>query len=89
MRLGAQNFIRNKLETINFESVEYLAPILGFLKQDLTLSIFSLNYDGVVEVLAEGHNQKYSDGFDPFWNIHAFEDPGVRIRIYKIHGSLY
>ena len=35
MRLGAQNFIRNKLEPINFESVEYLAPILGSLKQDL------------------------------------------------------
>lgn len=83
-----ENFIRNKLEAINKDSIKYLEPILGFLSRG-TIEIFTLNYDGILDLLLESNNIEYSDGFSPFWNPTIFENPSLKVKLYRLHGSLY
>ena len=51
------------------------------------MDIFTLNYDGTVEIFCDKHGISYSDGFDPDWHPDAFK--AAKIRIYKLHGSVY
>ena len=83
-----QSFIRESIEKIESNGYEYLSPLRGFL-QDQPLEIFTLNYDGVIDLLCEQHNLEYSDRFTPYWNPQIFDDPSILIKIYRLHGSLY
>lgn len=81
-----QMYIRKKCEDIT--SVEYLWPLEGMSKNK-KLDIFTLNYDGTVEIFCEERGIKYTDGFEPDWNIKRFDDDETEINLYKLHGSLY
>jgi len=81
-----QGYIRKKCEDIT--SVEYFWPLEGMSKNK-KLDIFTLNYDGTVEIFCEERGIKYTDGFEPDWNIKRFDDNESKINLYKLHGSLY
>ncbi|MGC1134471.1 MAG: SIR2 family protein [Nitrososphaeraceae archaeon] len=51
------------------------------------MSIFSTNYDIVIERLCESYGKTYTDGFTKGWNSESFRDD-VDIRLYKLHGSV-
>ncbi len=81
-----QGYIRKKCEDI--KDVEYLWPLEGLCK-DQKLNIFTLNYDGTIEIFCEKKDIKYFDGFDPGWNKKQFDDPEIELNLFKLHGSLY
>lgn len=81
-----QSYIRKKCEDI--KSVEYFWPLEGMSKNK-KLDIFTLNYDGTIEIFCEEKGIKYTDGFEPDWNTKRFEDDESKINLYKLHGSLY
>ncbi|MCH8833610.1 MAG: SIR2 family protein [Thaumarchaeota archaeon] len=80
-----QGYIRKKCESIN--SIEYLWPLEGLSNKN-RLKIFTLNYDGTIEIFCEQKGIKYTDGFDPDWNTERFDDK-TNVHLYKLHGSLY
>lgn len=82
-----QQYIRTSLEKIEWRDIGYLLPMLGFLEEQ-PLEIFTLNYDGIIDLFCEKNHLRYSDGFDPFWNPKVFEE-NLQVRIYRLHGSLY
>ena len=84
----AQDFIRAKLEDINKASADYLSPFQGLIN-DGSIEIFSLNYDGVIDLFCENFNIGYSDGFTPFWDPSSFDISNNIVKIFKLHGSLY
>jgi hypothetical protein len=51
------------------------------------LRIFTLNYDGTIEIICEKNNVDFSDGFNQYWNPDTFEN--AKVNIFKLHGSLY
>ena len=81
-----QGYIRYKCE--NIKDVEYLWPLEGMSK-DKRLKIYTLNYDGTIEIFCEKKGIDYTDGFDPDWNPKRFDDSKHGINLYKLHGSLY
>lgn len=81
-----QEHIRKNCETI--KKYDYFWGLMGFLQKDVPLKIFTLNYDGVVEVFCRKNNISYTDGFNPFWNSDDFTNY-YQIHLYKLHGSLY
>lgn len=81
------DYIRKECENLGSESANYLWPLSGTISQGKYLNIFTLNYDGLVEIFCESNHLAYSDGFDPYWNPHNFE--GKDVRIFKLHGSPY
>lgn len=85
-KMSIQEYIRRKCEKI--KNVDYLWGLEGFLSDDEPLNIFTLNYDGVLEIYCQKNNISYTDGFNPFWNEKEFEN-NHKIHLYKIHGSLY
>lgn len=80
-----QNFIREKCEDI--KTTEYLWAFKGLVEHK-PINIFSLNYDGTIEIFCEKNGIKYTDGFEPFWDQNNF-DKGSEINLFKLHGSLY
>lgn len=84
-----QNYMRSKLDSVNSNVVDYLSPLIGLIPADHPMDIFTLNYDGIFEILAEKYDIQYTDGFSPFWNPKELESKDFRIRIFKLHGSLY
>lgn len=84
----AQDFIRIKLEDINKASADYLSPLQGLIN-DGSIEIFSLNYDGVIDLFCENFKIRYSDGFTPFWDPSSFDVSNNIVKIFKLHGSLY
>lgn len=85
LKQAIQMFIRTKCEKV--KTVDYLSPLEG-MSENQQLKIFTLNYDGTVEIFCENKRIKCTDGFDPDWNIDLF-DRNIRIHLYKLHGSLY
>jgi hypothetical protein len=83
-----QGFIRETLEKIGDTSYEYLSPLEGFLNGD-PIEIYTLNYDGLIDLFCEKLGISYSDGFSPFWNNIVFEDTDIKIKLYRLHGCLY
>jgi len=79
-------FIRKECEDIS--TVNYLYPLSAF-NEDAPLDIFTLNYDGTIEAMCKIHNISFTDGFKEEWNNKYFEDESVKIKLYKLHGSLY
>ena len=55
----------------------------------MPLEIFTLNYDGLIELFCENCGLNYSDGFSPFWSPDVFDNDKINVRIYRLHGSLY
>lgn len=82
-----RDFVKDRV-MVGAENVKYLAPLRGFIDQYKPLNIFSANYDTAVEVLCAEHKLKYRDGFDEVWNPSVFDEPGVHIKLFKIHGSV-
>lgn len=81
-----QEHIRTNCEKI--KNFDYFWGIEGFIQNDKPLKIFTLNYDGVLEVFCRKNNISYTDGFNPFWNSKDFTKE-YQIHLYKLHGSLY
>jgi len=81
-----QGYIRKKCEDI--ERVDYLWPLEGMSKNQ-KMNIFTLNYDGTIEIFCENKGIRYTDGFEPNWNFARFEDKSNQINLFKLHGSLY
>ena len=80
------SYLRNALQNVNSHSVSYLFPLLGFSQN---LEIFTLNYDGVLDIFLEKSRVDYTDGFSPYWSPHIFDDNRIRVKIYRLHGSLF
>jgi hypothetical protein len=89
IKIGTHDYIRKRLECINSDTVEYLAPLVETSLQGMPLNVFTMNYDGTIELICEKYNIKYSDGFNPYWDPTTFEDPSTMVKIFKLHGSLY
>lgn len=70
--------------------LDYLAPLQKILAVRTPLEIFTLNNDMVIEHWCRRNHLHYCDGFDPQggWDIRAFDDPGVVVKLYKLHGSI-
>ncbi len=81
-----QFFIRKKCE--NIQSIQYLWTLPG-LPHLPPLDIFTLNYDGTIEIFCEQNSISYTDGFDPNWNPAIFATQNNEFNLYKLHGSLY
>ncbi len=86
-KIDIQSHIRKKCEKIT--NVDYLWAIEGLLDDKKPLDVFSLNYDGVLEIYCKKNNITYEDGFSPFWNFENFLKKENQINHYKLHGSLY
>lgn len=85
LKFAIQEFIRNKCEDI--KSIDYLIPLKS-MTQTSKLRIFTLNYDGTIEIFCEKNAISYTDGFNPDWKPEIF-DNFTGIQLYKLHGSLY
>jgi NAD-dependent SIR2 family protein deacetylase len=83
-----QSFIRKSLENININDIDYLSNLIGFLESQ-PLEIFTLNYDGIIDLFCEKYKIEYSDGFNPYWDSQNFENSQTTLKIYRLHGSLY
>lgn len=70
------------------DSIGYLNPLMLWLKKSgVGLDIFSLNYDLLIETLAEEFFIPYTDGFMVNWDSSLFDDDKYQIRLFKLHGS--
>lgn len=70
------------------DSIGYLYPLMGWLKKSgWGLDVFSLNYDLLIETLAEEFFIPYTDGFLVKWDSALFDDERYQIRLFKLHGS--
>ena len=87
LRVLINEYIRKECERIDLHSMEFLWPLAGLVDDDRPLSIFTLNYDGLVEAFCESNDLSYSDGFGPYWDPENFN--GKKVNVYKLHGSLY
>lgn len=79
-------YVRGACEDFATDSLDYLWPLPG-LSSNGKMKIFTMNYDGSIEIFCDKHDLSYSDGFDPYWNPKIFDE--VDIQIFKLHGSLY
>ena len=83
-----EKFIRVQLENINMEKLHLYKPILSLPPIDHNkLKIFTLNYDGIIEILCEKNGKLFSDGFSINWDPRNFNN--AEIQIFKMHGSLF
>lgn len=85
---SAQNFMKEKLENLDRNSADYLYPLQALISE-IPLEIFTLNYDGIIELFCENCGLNYSDGFSPFWSSDVFDNDKINVKIYRLHGSLY
>jgi len=86
LKIMLMNFIRKTCESI--KDIDYLYPLKGFIGEK-GLDLFTLNYDGTIEVMCEKFEVPCHDGFSPNWNPQGMETDERGIRLYKIHGSLF
>ncbi len=85
IRFLINDYIRKECENIRSDSVEYLWPLQSLVSNKM--KIFTLNYDGTIEIFCEKYNINFSDGFDLYWNPDSFVN--AKVNIFKLHGSLY
>ncbi len=83
-----KDFIKGKAIIRSEQQIRYLEPILGFIEEYTPLDIISVNYDTCIEQFCNVYEIQYEDGFDIGWNPEVFDRPNVRIRLYKLHGSV-
>jgi hypothetical protein len=86
LRASLQQFIRDKC-MVRQQELESLRPFTRFLRVHSVLEVFTVIYDIVVELLCDLDNVPYSDGFQLNWQPEDFDREGVRVRLYKLHGS--
>jgi hypothetical protein len=60
------DYIRKECENIRSDSVEYLWPLQSLISNKM--KIFTLNYDGTIELFCEKNNIDFSDGFSLYWD---------------------
>lgn len=85
LKMLIQQHIRKKCEEI--KTTEYLWTIKS-LVQSKPINIFTLNYDGTIEIFCEKNGIVITDGFDPYWNYENFGKES-EVNLFKLHGSLY
>ncbi len=70
--------------------LDYLAPLQKILAIRTPLEIFTLNNDMVIEDWCRRNRLRCCDGFEAQggWDIRAFDEPGVVVKLYKLHGSV-
>ena len=90
----AKNFDRRLKEylrercVIQNDKLQYLYPLMKWLKDTRHgIDIFSLNYDLILETLAEEFFVSYTDGFLLNWKPDLFDLSEYQLKIYKLHGS--
>jgi hypothetical protein len=84
LRADVEGHIRKRLENIDRWKVGLYKPIFALTNP---LKIFTLNYDGLIEILCDLSAKTYSDGFSPEWNPSDFDNKEVQL--FKLHGSLF
>lgn len=82
-----EHYVRARCEKI--DTIEYFIPFKGLKSDADSLDIFTLNYDGTIEIFCEKNNIRCVDGFDPNWNPKNFNENKDGVNLYKLHGSLY
>ncbi len=95
----ATNYIRDivwHLLTNEPGDLHYLRLVREACQQAtiLSLELFSLNHDTVIEQCLDGCGVRYTDGFGQpinavrYWSPEMFEDPSYNVRLFKLHGSV-
>jgi hypothetical protein len=80
--------LREWLKTPPKEKIEYVNRIGDLIDERTRVSIFSLNYDLVVETAFANAGRRLVNGFKGGrWNSRLLKD-GSDARLYKLHGSL-
>jgi hypothetical protein len=80
--------LKEWLKTPPKEKIEYISRIGDLHDEQARVSIFSLNYDLVVETAFANAGRELVNGFkDGRWNSQLLKD-GAKARLYKLHGSL-
>ncbi len=86
LKKSLKRFVRLKCQEV--KDIQYLRPLVQSFP-DSGLDIFTLNYDPTIETACEIENVSYTDGFDPYWNPQLMEDTRFRVRLFKVHGSVF
>ena len=71
--------------SVKEDKIHFLKPLSSF---DKPVTVFSVNYDTVIEQFCNVYKLKYTDGFDFEWNPKLFEDTTLNFHLKKIHGSI-
>ncbi len=89
LKTTLMKFIRDTCEII--QDIDYLRPLKGFVDDtgEAGLDVFTLNYDGTLELMCEASQIPIHDGFSPDWNPEGLRNLKKGIRLHKIHGSLF
>ena len=69
-------------------NLKYLEPLSDLMWGDKPLTLFSLNYDDVIEVFCHQYKYNLEDGFALYWEPERFNKPGTHIQLFKLHGSV-
>ncbi len=69
-------------------NIVYLNPLLGFITGSSPLDIFSVNYDTCIELFCHTRRIPFTDGFGVNWRPEEFERKDVKVRLFKLHGSV-
>jgi hypothetical protein len=84
INLTTQAHIRKRLE----ENVD-IEPLKKIICLGNEIHIFTLNYDAVIDIICETYGVSYVDGFDLFWDSTLLGNLDSKIKLYRLHGSLY
>ncbi len=69
--------------------IRYFQSLQDFIKTFGDIDVFTLNYDRCVEAVLEHCDIPFTCGFDMHgWNSELFKRDDIKVRIYKLHGSL-
>lgn len=80
--------LKEWLATPSPQQIEYLNRITDLHGREACISIFSLNYDLLIETALDNAHRSFVNGFrQGRWNPEVFSGSSD-IRIYKLHGSL-
>ena len=84
-----QDKIKNWLKTPSIGEIRYFQSLQDFVKAFGSIDVFTPNYDLCMECVLEHCDIPYTCGFDMHgWNSGLFNNSNVKVRIYKLHGSL-
>lgn len=85
----SHQFLQEKLEA-KTENLTYLDNLMSLAKMK-PVSIFTLNYDDVIEKACQKNDVDIQLGFDQQnrWFTNSFSDMEKGIKLYKLHGSIH
>jgi SIR2-like domain len=84
-----QDKIKGWLKTPPIGEIRYFQSLQDFVKAFGSTDVFTLNYDRCVEAVLGHCDIPFTCGFDVRgWNSELFENSSIKVRLYKLHGSL-